>query len=585
MKSLFQSLKVLWPYLRVYRGTIIVVILLGALMSLTASGAAMMGKSLFDDGFAKKDLGVLARICLTLVGLYFVHGIARYFHLFMLKMTTERILVQLQKDLQAKYLRLSQSFHSQNDSGSSISKTINDVSAIQWGLNTIADVIREPLLVIFLISWIIYLDWKLTILLAVVTPVMIVVLGSLGRSVRKYSRGQQETLEKLTSTLKETLDGLKVIQSFRLEDEMKQRLMVVVDAYLHARRKIISRQESAGPITEFVGVVAFAGAAFYIGVEIIHERATVGSFVSYIAALGMLQNPIKKIQDGYIRLQQTVASVDRIFEVLNDPREVPESAHPKTFPKDWQTIDFQNVSFQYNERSIVQQINFSVKRGEVIALVGESGSGKSTLMNLLERFIDPSGGSILIGETDIRDFRISDLRSHIALVTQDVFLFNDSLATNIQMGNLPSPIGTAVENNAAISQQIQDAIQLSNAAEFIEKRQFGIQSKAGERGAMLSGGERQRISIARAIFKNAPILILDEATSALDSASELEVQKGLDRLMEGRTTFVIAHRLSTVINADRILVLDQGRVVESGTHSELLAKDGLYTKYVNLQML
>ncbi|MBX9768175.1 MAG: ABC transporter ATP-binding protein/permease [Bdellovibrionales bacterium] len=503
----------------------------------------------------------------------------------MLKMTTERILVQVQKDLQAKYLRLSQSFHSQHDSGSAISKTINDVSAIQWGLNTVADVIREPLLVVFLLAWIIYLDWKLTILLAVVTPIMIVVLGSLGRSVRKYSRGQQETLEKLTSTLKETLDGLKVIQSFRLEEEMKQRLMIVVDSYLHARRKIISRQESAGPITEFVGVVAFAGAAFYIGVEIIHDRATVGSFVSYIAALGMLQNPIKKIQDGYIRLQQTVASVDRIFEVLTDPREVPESANPKTFPENWDKIDFKDVSFQYHDRSIIKGINFSVRRGEVIAMVGESGSGKSTLMNLLERFIDPSSGAILIGGVDIRDFRISDLRSHIALVTQDVFLFNDSLETNIQMGNLAAPIGTRIVNDDVISKKIQDAIQLSNAAEFIEKRHLGLQSKAGERGTLLSGGERQRISIARAIFKNAPILILDEATSALDSASELEVQKGLDRLMEGRTTFVIAHRLSTVLNADRILVLDQGRVVESGTHDELLSKEGLYWKYVNLQML
>ncbi len=576
--SLIQSLKKLWPYLKVFRGRIVLVIALGALMSLTASGAAMMGKNLFDDGFGKRDLNVLGNICLALVGLYFIHGIARYFHLYVLKVTTERILVQIQKDLQSKYLRLSQSFHSQNDSGASISKIINDVSAIQWGLNTVADVIREPLLVVFLMAWIIYLDWKLTILLAVVTPVIVVVLGSLGRSVRKYSRGQQETLEKLTSTLKETLDGLKVIQSFRLENEMKRRLLAVVDTYLHARKKIISRQESAGPITEFVGVVAFAGAAFYIGAEIIHERATVGSFVSYIAALGMLQNPIKKIQDGYIRLQQTVASVDRIFEVLNDTREVAEVADPKPFPAHWDRVEFRDISFSYQERPILKNITFSVKKGEVVALVGESGSGKSTLMNLLERFIDPTAGSIHVGGVDIRELKLSELRSSIGLVTQDVFLFNDTLETNVRMGSIEA----RDESSAA---RVQRAIQLSNAQEFVEKRSGGLLSSAGERGSLLSGGERQRISIARAIYKNAPILILDEATSALDSASELEVQKGLDRLMEGRTTFVIAHRLSTVLNADRILVLDQGRVAESGTHDELLLKQGLYWKYVNLQML
>lgn len=567
-----NSLKKLWIYAKPYRFQFVIVLVLGAIMSGASSATAVIVKFLFEEGFGKKDLNVLTQICIGIVGLYLIHGTARFFHLYVLKFTTEKIIVQMQRDLQDKYMTLSLRFHTGSDSGGHISRILNDVTNIQWGLNILADIAREPLQILFLIGWIIYLDWKLTVLIFIVSPLIVLFLKSIAKSVRKYGITQQETLERFTSTLKETFDGIRVIQSFNLENEMRRRLKVVTDLYLFARQKIIRRQEGAGPVTEFLGALAFAMAAYYMGREIIADRANVGDFVSFIAALGLIQPPIKKLEDAYVRIQQTIVSTDRIFQILEDSSIVPQRSQPLEFPKRWQEIDFENVTFKYGDEVILRNVNLKVKRGQVIAFVGESGSGKSTLVNLLERFIDPFQGRITIGGEDLRDLALSDLRHNIALVTQDVFLFNDTISRNIQSGNFDQE-----------SVSIETAAQMANAHDFIMKTPERYETKVGDRGARLSGGEKQRISIARAVYKNAPILILDEATSALDSASELEVQKGLDRLMEGRTTFVVAHRLSTVLRADRIFVLDKGQIVEDGTHDELLARRGRYHHFFTLQ--
>jgi ATP-binding cassette subfamily B protein/subfamily B ATP-binding cassette protein MsbA len=285
-----------------------------------------------------------------------------------------------------------------------------------------------------------------------------------------------------------------------------------------------------------------------------------------------MADSVKKVQDSVVRLQQSAVALERMDEILNDKRIVPQIGHPVGFPEHWREIEFRNVSFSYGDTVVLRKLNLTIKRGEQVALVGSSGAGKSTLINLLPRFFDPTEGEILVGGVNIADMKLDELRSNIALVTQDVFLFSDSVERNIWSGDFAKPVVG-----------VRDAARLANADQFIQSSEQGYTTRMGERGARFSGGEKQRISIARAIFKNAPILILDEATSALDSESEQEVQKGLDSLVQGRTALVIAHRLSTIAKCDRILVMDKGEVIEEGSHNELMVRQGAYYRFFQLQ--
>lgn len=571
---MLHLLKRLKPYLKPHWGAVSIIILSGMLMSLSQTAVVAQVKPLFNEGFTLKDRNWLIQICAMILGLYTLHALARFIHMYLMKFTTEKILVKMQSDLQDRYMSLSLAFHSDKDSGSHISRVINDIAVIQWGLNILADFIREPLLVVSLLVLAVYLDWKLSLMILVAGPLMGWILSVLGKSVRKYSRSQQEALEKLTTTMKETLDGLRVVQSFNLEKERRRVLDNVVGFYLEARKKIISRQESAGPTTELLGVVVFTAAAFYMGERIIAGEKGIGDFIAYIGTLGTLQAPLKKIQDGWARLQQTLVSVDRVFSVLESQDVIPEKPSPAPFPENWQEISFEKVRFKYSQNVILKGLDLKIKRGEVIAFVGESGSGKSTLVNLLQRFFDPTEGTVRLGGIDLKDLSLHDLRSHIGLVTQDVFLFNQTIEENIKLGR-------ATQGRVGV----EEAAKMANAHDFIVNKPLGYKNLVGERGNQLSGGEKQRVSIARALYKDAPIMILDEATSALDSASEVEVQKGLDRLMEGRTALVIAHRLSTVTRADRIVVMKDGEIVEVGTHQELLSKGGQYAHFHKLQIV
>ncbi|PIT99392.1 MAG: ABC transporter ATP-binding protein [Bdellovibrionales bacterium CG10_big_fil_rev_8_21_14_0_10_45_34] len=566
--------KKLYPYIIPYRRQFFFAIFIGLLFALTSGLPAVLGKYLIDDGFVKKNISLLTWSCVAIVVLYIINGFFRYIHYYLLIFYGEKVCADIQIALQQKFMDLSLAYHSENDSGANLSKVINDVNNIKVGLLMVADILREPFTAIALLGWIIYLDWKLTLLVIVLAPILALTLKQFGKSIRKYSHQQQETLENLTSTFKETLDGVRIIQGYNLQQHMKQRLMRVVDNYLTSRRKIITRQESAGPVSDWLGAIAFTIAAFYIGVQIIEDKSTLGNFVSFIAALGILQKPVKKVQDAYVRLQPSFVAAERILRVLENPQVVTDKPASRAFNRNFNNISFKDISFRYPHASSdsLSNINLDVNRGEVIAFVGTSGSGKSTLVNLLARFMDPTSGCIFVDGVDIREFRLKDLRSNVALVTQDVFLFNDTIAENIRAG---SPV--------SVEKTIQ-AAELANANKFIEAKPNKFESTVGERGSSLSGGEKQRVSIARAIYKDAPILILDEATSALDSASEVEVQKGLDELMHGRTTFVIAHRLSTVMRADRILVMEHGKIIESGTHRELIQMGGKYSELESLQL-
>ncbi|MEM7646626.1 MAG: ABC transporter ATP-binding protein, partial [Pseudomonadota bacterium] len=392
------------------------------------------------------------------------------------------------------------------------------------------------------------------------------------KSLKSYGHESQESLEVVTKNLKEGLDGVRVIQAFNLQDRLKKKFRDQVHHYLSKRKQIISKEELGGPVNEWLASILACGICLFQGVMIWRGESSIGDFIAFLIAAGMLQKPIKKTQEAVIRIQQNIVAVERLNEILSSDTDVKEPTSPRAFPNQWDQIHFDDVSFSYDNKLILKNIDLKIKKGEVIALVGESGSGKSTLAGLLQRFFDPKSGDIKIGSLPVDQISTQDLRAQIGYVTQDVFLFDDSIENNIWFGNTQRDI-----------KDVPAAAQMANATDFILEKSGGFKATVGERGGQLSGGEKQRVSIARAVFKDPPILILDEATSALDSASEREVQKGIEKLLKGRTALVIAHRLSTIKNCDRILVMKEGEIVEEGSHQQLIDRDAEYARFYNLQ--
>lgn len=565
----------IWVLVRPYPGQVILISVLGLVIAGVAAMIPRLVEIFFKDVLEQRNAEFAAWIPFAFPALYAVNGVARYIHFTRVRYLSEVIITELRRQLLDKLQRLNLAFHNSFGSGSGgmLSRFLNDTTVLQEGIYFAADFVREPIVALALIGRMVWLDWQLTLCALVFLPFLIFLLRKVGKSLKKYGYKNREVMENLTSTIKESLDGVRVIQSFNLEDEMNRRFDQISSDYLETRRKIINREEGVSPMNEFFVSLIFTGFAIYAINKVFHNLSSPGELIAFLTAAGLLQMPIKKIQNAHVRLQQTIVVFERIFHILESESHVSQIANPKPFPADWREIHFKNVSFRYGEEPVLQNVNLTIRRGEVIALVGESGSGKSTIVNMLQRFIDPTEGEIRIDETPLSDFALKDLRRNIALVTQDVFLFRDTIERNIHAGDFSkNPEGTVT------------AAKHANAHDFIERTPLGYQSPVGDRGNFLSGGEKQRVSIARAMFKDAPILILDEATSALDSVSEMEVQKGLNHLMEGRTAFVIAHRLSTVFSADRILVLKKGRIIEQGNHEALLNLRGEYFNFFQLQM-
>lgn len=556
-----------------HKKLVTIVAIAGVIHATAYSRLALLIKPLFDN-LATANYEQVLNLAPWALGLAMAAALGRYFHIYLMNYVAECVVQSIRQKLQQKFMRLNLSFHNNfaTGSGGLISRILNDINVIQDGLRMVADIFLHPLLFIFLMGNLFYIDWKLTSMTLLILPFLAFFLKRVSRSLKKYVPLGQTALEKMTSTIKESLDGVRIIQSFNLEKVMANKLTEQTDEYLAIRKKVHARVEMMGPVTELLATCLVLGVLLYSTYQISIGQATPGTFVGFITSLLMVNQPIKKFQESYVRIQQVVIAAERIFAIIESNEEVPESSLQKTFPTDWKSINYQNVSFSYGKDLILKNINLEIKRGEVVALVGSSGSGKSTIVNLLERFFDSTNGNITIGDTNILEMNLKDLRSNIALVTQDVFLFSDTIEKNIQAGNFNRNI-----------EDTKKMAQLANAHSFIEKMPQAYQTRVGDRGNLLSGGEKQRISIARAMFKDAPILILDEATSALDTASEIEVQKGLDTLMKGRTAIVVAHRLSTIQRADKIIVLKDGEIQEMGTHSELLQKQGEYFKFYSLQ--
>ncbi len=507
---------------------------------------------------------------------FLVYGIIRFFHFFLIKYIGEKIISDIRLSLMNKFMDLDVMYlgRQKKGSGGLLSRTLNDTIVLQNGLEYYGDLLREPIIGLFLIVWLFVINWKLALGCFLFLPLIAGVIRYVSKSLKKFGHQSQEALEEVTKTLKEGLDGVRVIQSFNLQSQMKSRFSTQVLNYLGRRKDIIIREEAGSPINEWIVSFLACGICLFQIEQIAIGESTLPSFLGFIFTAGLLDKPVKKTQQAIIRIQQNIVATERLQEVLDSETEVSEPAQPKPFPSNWSEIQFNQVNFSYNQDPVLRNINLKIKKGEVIALVGESGSGKSTLAGLLQRFFDPQSGQILIGETNLQQMQTNELRKQIGYVTQDVFLFDETIENNIRFGNLDRDVN-----------DVKDAAKMANASPFIEQLSEGFQSNVGERGGRLSGGEKQRISIARAVFKDPPILILDEATSALDSASELEVQKGIETLLKGRTALVIAHRLSTIKNSDRIIVMKKGEIVEEGKHDELIKRDGEYARFYNLQYI
>jgi subfamily B ATP-binding cassette protein MsbA len=552
---------------------VLIIAITGLLYSAAYARLILILKDL-SEGFERGQQNKVAEVAILAFSLALMVAISRYFHIYLMNYLAELIANNYRTQLQQKFMNLSLSFHSNFAAGAGglISRILNDIRVIQDGLRMLADFFREPLLAILLLGNLFYLNWRLTFSILILLPIVLIFLKQISRSLRKYVLFGQEHLDKVTSTIKESLDGIRIIQSFNLETEMHQRLKGQTDHYVEIRRKVHARIEIMGPVTELLATALILGIFFYFSVEVAKGTTSVGAVLAYTASMLAINQPIKKFQESYVRIQETIVAATRVYAVLDEKNEVPAATHPHLFPHDWKKIVYKDVSFSYGQDMILKNISLEIKRGEKIAFVGESGSGKSTIVNLLERFYDPTSGQILIDDIPIQNLDLKSLRAHIALVTQDVFLFNDSIERNIQAGDFSKDLS-----------EVQDVAKSANAHDFIGRLPNGYQSYVGERGSLLSGGEKQRISIARAFFKDAPLLILDEATSALDTASEVEVQKGLDSLAKGRTSLIIAHRLSTIQDADRIYVIKLGNLVEVGRHTDLIALGGEYARFYQMQ--
>jgi ATP-binding cassette, subfamily B, bacterial MsbA len=593
---ILRALARMWPYAKPYKRDLVLMFLSGFILTGLMSLLPVLAQLLMgfytdgiDDFLGKVGGGPVSRLLdltsldqktLAIVVpvsfpiLYALIGIFRYTHYVLINYTAEKIVAGLRVDLVRKIVGLNLTYHGslERGSGGLISRVFNDTAVLQQGFNFYTDLLREPFQALLFLGYMFWVDWKLSLFTLLFLPIFLLTTKKVSKSLRKHGNRGRDSMEDLTAVLKETVDGVRVVQSFNLEKEMESRFTRHMNEYLATARKIVTREQAVSPYNEFMVSFLVAGFAYYSINAVLYDGVDGARFLGFLFAAGLLQQPIKKLQDANIKIQQSIVVTDRVFSILDSKSQVPQIANPLPFPKDWKKITFRDVSFAYGGELTLKNVNLTVNRGEVLALVGESGSGKSTLVNLLERFYDPTTGDILIDDTPIRSIQLQELRHNIALVTQDVFLFRDTIERNIQAGDFTK--------NAS---GVESASQLANAHGFISRTGNGYQSQVGERGGFLSGGEKQRVSIARAIFKDAPILILDEATSALDSVSEMEVQKGLQHLMEGRTVFVIAHRLSTVFSADRILVMKKGEIVEQGSHQSLLDQKGEYYRFFQLQ--
>jgi len=518
----------------------------------------------------------LVYICVVLIIAFFLRNLARFFSMYFMANVRIGAIKGMRNAIYNKLLILPLSFFSKNKKGDIIARVTTDVQEVEFSImNSLEMIIRDPVTILAYVAFMLSMSPRLTLFVLLILPVTGFLIGQIGKSLRKQSKIGQNKFAGLLSNIEETISGLRIIKAFNAIDYSKNKFKGQNEDFSRLLIWIYRRRDLSSPMSEFLSSAVIIFVLWFGGRMVLSDNPTIqaADFITYIVVFSQIIPPAKTFAQGFYSIQKGIASAERIFEVLDAEEiivEKPDAIPVKGFEK---SIEYKNVYFKYENENILKNINLTIEKGKMIALVGESGGGKSTMVDLLPRFYDVTGGSMLIDGKNIKDLRIDDTRGLMGIVSQESILFNDSIFNNIAFGR-----------KDVTEEQVVNAAKVANAHEFIMESEFGYETNIGDRGVKLSGGQRQRLSIARALLKNPPIMILDEATSALDNESEILVQEAIERLMEKRTTFVIAHRLSTVRNANTILVLDRGKIIQRGSHDELIKiENGIYKKLYDLQ--
>ena len=569
---MLNLLKLMYPFIKPFIGLAVLATLCALPLAGIKAYQAYFVKDVID-GIFKPDATEAYALQLggILVGLALLNYPFRFMHFYGMRMVVDRATCDIRKAIYKKFQNLSAKYYSDAKQGNLLSVMINDTHVFAEAFMHGLDIIREPITAVLLLSVAFYHDWKLTLIIFTVLPFFLVIFNVTGKRIRRYiSKAQGETAN-MTHHAAEGLVGQKIIKAFNLQNYMVKRFEVAQNEFLSHKQKSNSAEEHSHPMVETVGAFAFATViviAFY------RQRdggLTVGEFISFIGALAMFMDPVRRFSKANTKLNQARAAAERIFKLLNEKEETDEGTIEFKDFKD--SIEFKNVTFSYGKGDVIKNFNLTIKKGEKVALVGLSGSGKSTLISLILRLYEIEHGEILIDGRNIKEYTLSSIRDAFALVSQDVFLFNDSVKENLMAGETYT------------DEQVKHALEVSYASEYVYNLPEGLNTQIGDRGLRLSGGQSQRLTIARAFLRDCPILLFDEATSALDNESEKVVQKALDKVASHKTVVAVAHRLSTIQNYDRIIVMKDGVKIEEGEHSVLLSKDGEYKKLYELTQL